>query len=422
MSDDWLAGAPMDPTSTPPEPLPALPGFPFLHAGAGAVIVGPTGGGRSSLIQAAMYDATKAGLRCAYFGSEVPGDEFDARAAVLANLRGDHVDDELCRRLAQVRYLDLASVVVRAWDLERASKQHDDEFVARMNVRGGLQSAQTKHGPTSPWADLIVARYELIAFDPLSSVANALDLDFDKANAEFIRFYDRLVQPLTARGVTVVMVDNIGHAEEAKARAKGVSAKQDKPDLTFSCSVSTTPPGLVLKAGKVRSVRAGHRRGDEWLFTKDTQRIVRRDTANAEERATFRPTKIMERVSEAVERDAGLTRNAIRTTVGGRAEYVSLALELLVSEGYIETEKDSQALRHRSVRQYREQTESTESLLSPDRVPDSVLGTESNRVPPPVGGGPATGPSGDGNSNGADQVPDADAELERAMTKFEEAR
>src|SRR4051794_33823222 len=77
---DWLCGGPVDPAAEPPAPLPPVPGFPFSYPGACAVIVGPTGGGRSSLVQAALYDAARAGQDCAYLGSEVGPGEFNARA------------------------------------------------------------------------------------------------------------------------------------------------------------------------------------------------------------------------------------------------------------------------------------------------------------------------------------------------------
>jgi hypothetical protein len=362
----------MDPAATAVEPLPALPGFPFLHAGSGAVIVGPTGGGRSSLIEAGIYDAALAGARCAYLGSEVTEPEFNARAAMLAQRRGDDVDDELRGELARVRYVNLASVIAQAW------------------------------ADPPAWVEGIVARYDVLAIDPASAVASALDLDFDKSNAEWIRFYDRLVQPLTTRGVAVVIVDNVGHAEEAKRRAKGASAKSDRADLTFSCALSAIPVGLIIKAHKVRSIRAGFQRGDEWLFVRDTQRIESRDRGEGDEAgATFRPTTIMRRVSEAVEADEGLTRNAIRTTIGGRSEWVSLALELLVSEGYIEARRDGQSLHHFSVQPYREDTE---SQPSPNRVPDSVPATESNRVPLSVGKG-RVGDSVSGGAETGNRVP-----------------
>jgi len=34
-AEDWLTGSPMDPSAIPAEPMPTLPGFPFVHAGAG---------------------------------------------------------------------------------------------------------------------------------------------------------------------------------------------------------------------------------------------------------------------------------------------------------------------------------------------------------------------------------------------------
>jgi hypothetical protein len=105
----------------------------------------------------------------------------------------------------------------------------------------------------------------------------------------------------------------------------------------------------------------------------------------------------MQRVSELVEHDEGLTANAIRTAIGGRSEYVTLALQLLTSEGHISAEKHGQAHRHRSLKPYREHTESTESEPSPNRVPDLVLGTESTESPL-RSRGLGNGPSANGHS------------------------
>src|SRR5262249_23176288 len=154
---------------------PALAGFPFLHAGVAALISGPTGKGRSSLVQVGVYDAARAGKRCAYLGSEVTKDEFDARAAHLADVRRDEVNEEFCERLARARYLELSSVITQAWD------------------------------NPGDWLLGISGAYDLVAIDPLSSVGSALDLDFE-GNADFIRFYDRLVQPVISAGVAIVLV------------------------------------------------------------------------------------------------------------------------------------------------------------------------------------------------------------------------
>jgi hypothetical protein len=310
----------MDPAAVSAEPLPLLAGVPFLHAGKGAVISGPTGRGRSSLVQACLYDAATLGVRCAYLGAEVTPDEFDARAAHLADVRGDEVGEELRRELARVRYLNLASVVTQAWSDPQA------------------------------WLDGIQA-YQLVAIDPLSSVASALDLDFDKSNAQFVAFYDRLIQPVAATGVAVVMVDNVGHAEEARGRAKGVSAKSDRADLTFSCKAIADPPALLVRCQKVRSVRAAFRVGDEWRFERDTQRIERADPSAA---TAFRPTGLMEQVSKLLEDDPGLSKRSIRSSVKGKNDYIDLALDLLVSEGFVSRERHGAADRHNSLRPFRE--------------------------------------------------------------------
>ncbi len=322
VGDDWLAGAPMNPLAVAPEPLPSLPGFPFLHAGAGAVIVGPTGKGRSALIEACLYDAARARLRCIYLGSEITQPEFDARAALLADVRGDEVDESLLEDLANVRYLHLAATIAQAW------------------------------GDPEAWVDGVAGRYEVVAIDPLSRVANALDLDFDKANLDFTGFYNRLIQPLVSRGVTVAMVDNVGHAQEAKRRAKGVSAKGDLVDLSFSCGANANPVGLSIKADKVRSVRSSHEPGDEWLFVKDTQRVERRESTGTF--VPFKPTNIMEKISRALEDAPGLSKTSVRKTVGGNHDHVDLALELLIGGEYVDVRQVGQTHGHHTLKPYRE--------------------------------------------------------------------
>ena len=357
-ADDWLEGAPMDPEAVGAEPLPTIPGFPYLHRGAGAVVVGPTGGGRSSLVQACAYDAAPQAIRVAYLGSEVTEREFNARAADLVSRRGDNLDDDLRAQLSRVRYLNLASTIARAWQ--------DPEH----------------------WTDEIAARFDVVAIDPLSTVASTLDLDFDKSNAEFVRFYDRLVQPLAEAGVAVVMLDNIGHAIDARSRAKGASAKADRADLTFSCKLRAQPVGLILMAHKVRSVRAPFRRGDTWTFDRDTQRIERGDGEHQDHQhheATFRPTVLMERVSRAIEADPGLTRRALRSAVKGKHDAKELALELLIAEGYVDQHSDEKWPTHFSTRAFRAPSVSPdtdgENGTGPQVAPDWPPGPEGTTGP-----------------------------------------
>jgi hypothetical protein len=329
----------MDPLAVSAERLPAVPGIPFAHRGAGVLIAGPTGGGRSSLAQACLYDAARGELRCAYLGSEVGQEEFNARAAELARRRGDKVDAELRQQLARVRYLDLPAVIVEA-----------------------------SRDPAA-WIEGISDAYEVLVVDPLSAVAAALNLDFDNSNAEYVSAHERLFQPLITRGLVVLSLDNVGHAIEAKGRAKGVSAKQDRADITCSCSNVANPPGLVVRVGKVRSVRAPFARNDEWIFLRDSQRIQSRTGEHHPDTDDFRPTTIMQHVSQLIETTPGCTRNAIRDAINSKATHVDLALKLLIDEGYITREPDGQAHRHHPLKPYRQLDDNQPSPPSPNRVP-----------------------------------------------------
>lgn len=336
---NWLEGAPMDPAAEAVEPLPTLDGFPFLHRGMGAVIVGPTGHGRSSLVQSCLYDAAMSGVRCAYLGGEVKRYEFDARAALLADCRGDDVDDTLREQLARVRYLDLREVISEGW-----------RRVPR-------------------WTEDVSASFDVVAIDPVSAVAEALDMNFDKNNYEWTRFYDRMIEPLTTRGVAVVMLDNIGHAEDARDRAKGASAKGDKVDLTFACK----PIGdaLILKVTKVRSVLAAFACGDQWIISKDAQYLEPYGVAARPK--PFRPTNIMQKISEAIEAQPGLSRREITAAVARSSRYAGAALKLLVAEGYVEVRQDGQAHRHYSARAFRDEpTVDTVDTPWTNRGPETV--------------------------------------------------
>ncbi len=324
-ADDWLAGSPMDPTAEPPEPLPPLPGFPFLHAGMGAVLVGPTGGGRSSLIQSGLYDAAKAGLRCAYLGHEVIEAEFNARAGKLIKLRDDELSDWLLGELSRVRYLDLTSVIIRAW------------------------------AAPEDWIVGICASYDIVVIDPLSAVESALGLNFQQGNDEYVLFYDRLVLPATSKGVQITLVDNIGHSVEARDRAKGASAKGDRADLSFSCR--SVADGVLIKAKKVRSVRAAFRFGDEWLFDRDSQTVAYRGTSSTASEGDddgFRPTNLMEKASRVIEGEPGIGANGIKKAIPSRDEFIVQAVRKLIVEKYVECRGQGQTRHHYSLRPYRE--------------------------------------------------------------------
>jgi hypothetical protein len=125
------------------------------------------------------------------------------------------------------------------------------------------------------------------------------------------------------------------------------------------------PVGLVLRANKIRTVRAAFQSGDEWVFGRDSQRLERRTTSSTRVESKFRPTVIMGRISRLVESEPGIATAAIRR-VKGRSEAVDLGLRLLIDEAYIECRDDGPAHRHYPLRPF---AEDSDTAACPDRAP-----------------------------------------------------
>jgi hypothetical protein len=366
--ENWLAGQPMDIRAEIPARLAPLAGYPFACRGQGVIISGPTGGGRSSLVQACAYDGALEGVRTVYLGHEISQEEFNARGARLAALRGHEDDDEivdvLCRN---VRYLPL------------------------------METIRSGDGARERWAEDMSHAYDVVIFDPMSAIASALGLNFD-SNEEYARFYDRLVQPLTARGVAVVKLDNVGHGPDSAQRPKGASAKLDRADLVLSCS--SHREGLLITARKVRSIRIPFSTDDQWLFRRDTQTVERFQAVDHAAEDPAAPS-LLQTVSEYIEAHPGAKASEITRGVHGNGQAISNAIRQL-DGSYIRVQQDGKARRHFPVRAYvsappspaidsgsipaldRTSTAVNDSVLEPDDSgADTGLGIDSEPIPTP---------------------------------------
>jgi hypothetical protein len=249
---------------------------------------------------------------------------------------------------------------------------------------------------------------DVVIFDSSRSHTAPLGLTED-ASDDWAAFTTALVDPLMQAGITTVTLDNMGHEE--KGRPRGTSAKEDLCDIAYTMKVGT--PFSSTLAGRLE-LRCSRSRigeitvGDMWRMELggghygSWQRVER---ASADERAAFRPTAIMEKVSRAVEQDAGLSKRSIRTAIAAKNDWIDLALELLISEGFIEAREDGQAHRHYSIRPYREGTVPTVPQPCPNRAPGTVEPT----VPPcpTPKGGTGTG-TVNGHGKNADRAPTGD--------------
>jgi AAA domain len=198
------------------------------------------------------------------------------------------------------------------------------------------------------------------------------------SNVDVAKWLELLPRRLSRKGTAVVTLDHVVKDKDARGRyAIGAQHKLAGVDCAYGVAVIR-----AFGRGRdgrlkiiVQKDRPGHVRGfahegkaaEVSLHSRNDGTVT--VTVGPPEGAaggTFLPTTLMERVSRAVEAEPGLTKRAIRSTVKGRNNVKDLALELLITEGFVSEQQDgAQAVRHHSIRPFRQDAESTEQAPCP---------------------------------------------------------
>jgi AAA domain len=218
-------------------------------------------------------------------------------------------------------------------------------------------------------AALLDRSYGLVVLDGISEAYALLGLD-PYSNADAARFLTMLPRPIAANGAPVLEIDHVVKAKEARGRyALGAQHKLAGIAAAYTAEVIKTPsrntPGKVKI--KVEKDRHGHVRANAHNGVIAIAHITPTDGGdrvavaleppeNTSEHG-FRPTGYMERVSMLIEERPGLSKRAIRESIGGKSGTVDLALELLIGEGHVEATRDGKAHPHHSLKPYREATD-----------------------------------------------------------------
>lgn len=213
----------------------------------------------------------------------------------------------------------------------------------------------------------------------LDGVTEAMSLDglspLDNAEvAKWLQLPRRLVQQT---GAAAVLVDHVTKDKEARGRYPfGAQHKLAGVDVAYSLKViepfGRGKTGVVEikvqkdRPGHVRRIADGEHVAIVRLHSEDED-AVRVEIEPPEEHGEFRPTTLMERISEALEMEAALSKNDVRRAVTGKTAAKDLALRLLVAEGYVKAERDGQAIRHTNVRLYR----AVDDILGESEGPDA---------------------------------------------------
>ena len=242
---------------------------------------------------------------------------------------------------------------------------------------------------------------QALSVDPTLAVIDGVTEAFSRQglnpldNSDVATWLDLLPRKFARAGMAVLTLDHVVKDREQRGRyAIGAQHKLAGVDVAYSLKV--LQPFARGRDGLVSINVQKDRPGRVREFATDGQvallhaisgpdgsvRIKLEPPEHVAAGATFRPTVLMERVSQAVEATPGLSKRAIRTTVTGKNDAKDLALELLISEHYIETRTDGQASRHHSLKPYRENDDESNRAPVPQPCPNRAPGTVRATVPP----------------------------------------
>lgn len=231
------------------------------------------------------------------------------------------------------------------------------------------------------WEAVLSVRYTLAVIDSVTEALAVLALS--STNNDDLAAWSRTVprRIADATGAAVVLIDHV--VKDIRARNRWAIGGQTKMAGLTGASYSLEVHQALgrgmrgevrLRVGKDRPGRVRphcgpFRKSDH---TQEAARIVidstvdpptvtigapglRRDEDFCEQNA-FRPTNLMQRVSEVIEQHQGeLTKNQAAKRAGGRKESTLMAIDVLVLEGYVTSAKGRRGYEVlTSAKQYRE--------------------------------------------------------------------
>jgi hypothetical protein len=259
---------------------------------------------------------------------------------------------------------------------------------------------------TAPTLDALLAShtYTLAVIDGLSEAYALLGLD-SYNNNEVAKFLSALARPIAAAGAAVLLIDHVVKAKEGRGRyALGAQHKLAGIAVAYTTDTITAPSrtqaGLIKL--KLEKDRHGHVRSHAHSGTialvhitpdHDGQTVtvtLEPPETSVSDTGQFLPTLLMSRVSEFVHEHPGASLNAIKESITGRGEWISKAVDLLVTDGHIERQKHGKSYTHHHLRNYQPQPSPTDSqpipgLGSSDRVPESPPLRDSDSGTTPTG-------------------------------------
>jgi hypothetical protein len=202
----------------------------------------------------------------------------------------------------------------------------------------------------------------------LDSVGESMALDGVKPNDDdhVARWYRRLPRQMADTGPAVVVLDHVTKNSDGRGLYAIGSQRKRAAISGASYLLETVVEFGQGQLGKANLVVAKDRGGAYIRATTAAELTLdataptgiraRFDAPDGGEtgRAEFRPTRLMEQVSRYVEAHPGASGSQIDKAKLGKADYVRKATAILVTDGWLSVEKSGTALRHTSLRSFRD--------------------------------------------------------------------
>lgn len=317
--------------SPPPTLYPRSDGACLLYAGKVHAFNGEPESGKSWAAQHATAVALMAGENVTYIDFE------DDEASVIGRLLLLGVTEDAL--LAHLAYI-------------RPSRPFNNDAVDT------LRHAFTDRRPALVILDGLTEAMANDNLDPLD-------------NIDVAKFFVRLPKRIAAMGAAVVIIDHVTKDSESRGRwaigaqhklaALNGAAYTFETLLPFGRGKHGITKVTVTKdrPGHVRQHAAGSTVAELHLTSTDAgvTAELRSPGGGTDDEAPFRPTRVMERVSKALEGQPARNLRNLRTEVRGNAGVVDLAVEQLVNGGYVGVHKQGQAKYHHSIKPFREDDE-----------------------------------------------------------------
>lgn len=212
-----------------------------------------------------------------------------------------------------------------------------------------LRGLLAEHAPTLAILDGITEAMVMHGLNPLD-------------NADAATFSKLLPRRLATAGAAVVSLDHVVKASEARGRyALGAVHKLNGLDGAQYVLENRAPFGIGLvgksairiakdRPGQLRRHALGAGQGLHWFGDLVLDSLAEGFAEVSiepphEHEANWRPTMLMQRVAEALAGHEMPSKRVVRTTVQGKAEAVTAALDFLILDGYVNAKPPYRLLR-----------------------------------------------------------------------------